>query len=121
MQCFILLLRPLFLQEISALFLLQKASRCPPSILQPTESLLPEWNAGAMPLKLQCLDAARKNARILIDLWTIGKIGKSRMVAVIQRPEELTNTLRSQIWILGITASVLQPRHSVAVTCSHYA
>lgn len=71
-QCFILLLRPLFLRELSSSSL-KGAHKQLHSEEEPIQASAQD---GVISWEFECLQAARYNAKILTDLSRIGKIGK---------------------------------------------
>ncbi|KAF9872883.1 hypothetical protein CkaCkLH20_09746 [Colletotrichum karsti] len=74
-QCYILLLRPLYLQKLSSI--VQKR-RLNSQQVQPSRvgSLPTEGDDPMKEVKIQCLEAARNNCKILLGLWNYDKIAK---------------------------------------------
>ncbi|KAF6831073.1 C6 transcription factor [Colletotrichum musicola] len=77
-QCFILLLRPIYLQKLS--LIVQKRRHTSQSAAASPNLLCggnPEGEGAPMvALKMQCLQAARNNCKILLGLWHYDKIAK---------------------------------------------
>lgn len=77
-KCFILLLRPIYLQKLSMIVqkrrqTSQSAAASPNVYCNGTSDSEGDPMAA---LKMQCLQAARNNCKILLGLWSYDKIGK---------------------------------------------
>ncbi|KAK1702984.1 hypothetical protein BDP67DRAFT_550042 [Colletotrichum lupini] len=72
-QCFILLLRPLYLQKLSSI--VQKRRSNNPPRFTGTDTPI-DTDDPMRAVKIQCLQAARNNCKILLGLWNYDKIAK---------------------------------------------
>ncbi|TDZ30867.1 putative transcriptional regulatory protein [Colletotrichum spinosum] len=73
-QCFILLFRPLYVQNLSTI--VQNRRLLPQSGSGCTGSPAAGGHDPMMTVKVQCLQAARNNCKILLGLWNYEKIAK---------------------------------------------